>query len=78
MFSGALNKSVFHGHTLLLEISEENDKHKFVYIGGDMVCSFVTSDNIYEYILNTDIIFILIMLLRDRKRLFVGSEFQNY
>ena len=57
MFSGALNKSVFHGHTLLLEISEKNDKHKFVYIGGDMVCSFVTSDNIYEYISNTDIIF---------------------
>ena len=25
---------------------------KYVYIGGDMVCSFMTSDNIYEYISN--------------------------
>ena len=25
---------------------------KYVYIGGDMICSFMTSDNIYEYISN--------------------------
>ena len=28
------------------------EKNKYVYIGGDMVCSFLTSDNIYEYISN--------------------------
>ena len=43
---------MFDGNTILLEISEENKKHKYIYIyiyiGGDMVCSFMTSDNIYE------------------------------
>ena len=52
MFSGAFDKKVFHGKTILLKIGEENGKHKYVYIGGDMVCSFMTSDNIYEYISN--------------------------
>ena len=45
MFSGA-----FGGITILPKISEENGKHKYVYIGGDMVCSSMTSDNIYENI----------------------------
>ena len=45
-------KKVFDGNTILLKISEENEKHKYVYIGGDMVRSFMTSDNIYEYISN--------------------------
>ena len=52
MFSGALDKKVFDGNNVLLKISEENEKHKYVYIGGDMVCSFMTSDKIYEYISN--------------------------
>ena len=52
MFSGAFDKKVFDENTILLKISEENEKHKYVYIGGDMVCSFMTSDNIYEYISN--------------------------
>ena len=43
-------KKVFDGNTILLKISEKKEKHKYVYIGGDMVCSFMTSDNIYEYI----------------------------
>ena len=51
-FSGALNKSVFDGNTILLKISEENGRHKNVYFGGDVVCSFVTGDSIYEYISN--------------------------
>ena len=50
MFSGALNKPAFDGNTILLKISEENGMHGYVYIGGDMVCSFMTSDNIHEYI----------------------------
>ena len=52
MFFGALNKSVFDGNTFLLKIIEENGKHRYVYIGGDMVCSFMTSDKIYEYLSN--------------------------
>ena len=52
MFSGAFDKKMFDGNTILLKISEENGKHKYVYIGGDMVCSFMTNDNIYEYISN--------------------------
>ena len=47
-FSGAEDKPAFDGNTVLLEIGEENEKHKYVYIGGDMVCSFMTGDNIYE------------------------------
>ena len=45
-FSGARNKSVFDGNTILLKIGEENNKHRHVYIGGDMVCSFLTDDEI--------------------------------
>ena len=52
MFSGAFDKKVFDGNTILLKIDEENGKHKYVYIGGDMVCSFMIGDKIYEYISN--------------------------
>ena len=52
LFSGAFDKKVFDRNTNLLKIGEKNDKNKNVYIGGDMVCSFVTSDKIYEYISN--------------------------
>ena len=50
LMSGAFNKTVFNGNTILLKISEENDKCRYVYIGGDMICSFLTNDNIYKYI----------------------------
>ena len=52
MFSGAFDEKVFDGNTILLKVSEENEKHKYVYIGADMVCSFMTSDKTYEYISN--------------------------
>ena len=48
-FSGAFEKSVFDGNTILLKISEENNKHRYLYVGGDMVCSFLTNDKIYKY-----------------------------
>ena len=51
-FSGAEDKAVFNGNTILLEIGIENNKHRYVYIGGDMVCSFLTNDKIYKYISN--------------------------
>ena len=50
--SGAFDKGCFDGNTILLKVAIENGKNKYVYIGGDMVCSFLTSDNIYEYVSN--------------------------
>ena len=51
-FSGAFNKSVFDGNTILLKTIEENNKHRNLYIGGDMVCSFLNNDEILKYISN--------------------------
>ena len=51
--SGAFDKGCFERNTILLKVGIENGKNIFIYIGGDMVCSFLTSDNIYEYISNT-------------------------
>ena len=51
-FSGSEDKGLFNGNTILLRIGIENNKHRYVYIGGDMVCSFLTNDNIYKYISN--------------------------
>ena len=50
--SGAKDKEVFDGKTILLEIGIENNKHRYVYIGVDMVSSFLTNDRIYKYISN--------------------------
>ena len=50
--SGAFNKGCFNGNTFLLKVGIENGKHKYVYIGGDIICSFMTSDIIYEYVSN--------------------------
>ena len=50
--SGSFGKACFDGNTILLKVCIENGKNKYVYIGGDMVCSFFTSDNIYELISN--------------------------
>ena len=52
MFSGAFDKSVFDGNTILLKIKEEIIRHKYVNIGGNMISSFLTNDNIDEYISN--------------------------
>ena len=51
-FSGARDKEVFDGNTILLKIGQENNKHRYVYIGGDKVCSFLTKDRIFKYISN--------------------------
>ena len=50
--SGAFDKICFDGNTILLRVGIENGRNKYVYIGGYMVCSFMTSDDIYEYISN--------------------------
>ena len=50
--SGALDESVFDGITILLKINEENDKHRYLYISGDMICSFLSNGNFYEHISN--------------------------
>ena len=51
-FSGAKDKKVIDGNTILLKIGEENKKHRYVYIGGDMVSFFLTNDRYYECISN--------------------------
>ena len=43
---GSLEDSVFNGNTNLSEISEENIKNRYVYIGGDKKYCFVTNDHI--------------------------------
>ena len=48
-FSGARDKKVFDGNTILLKVSEENNRHRYVYVRGDRVCSFLTNDRIYKY-----------------------------
>ena len=52
IFSGAVDKSVFDGNTISHETAKENDKHRYVYIGGDMICTFLTNDKNYKYISN--------------------------
>ena len=51
-FSGAKDREVIDGNNILLRLGIENNKHKYVYIGGDQVCSFLTDDEIYKYISN--------------------------
>ena len=50
--SGAFDKGCFDGNTVLLKVGIENGRNKYVYIGGYMVCSFLTSDKIYEHVSN--------------------------
>ena len=38
----------YDGTTILLKISEGNEKHRWVYMGGDKVCSFLTNTNTNE------------------------------
>ena len=49
---GAYDKSQFDGKTILLKTSEENGKQRYMYIGGDMICSFLIDDKIHKYISN--------------------------
>ena len=49
-YSVAFDKKCFVGNTILPKMGEENNKHRYVYIGGDMVCSFLTNDKTYKYI----------------------------
>ena len=50
--SGAEDKEIFDGNTILLIIGKENNKYKYVYIGGDEICSFLSEDKIFKYISN--------------------------
>ena len=52
VLSGAFDKSCFDGNTILLKVAIKDGKNRYVYIGGDMICSFMASDNIYEYVSN--------------------------
>ena len=50
--SGAYDKSEFNGNTILHKMNEKNVKQRYMYIGGDMICSSITHDNVYKYISN--------------------------
>ena len=50
--SGAYDKEKYKGKTIQLKISEENDKHRWAYIGGEKVSFFPTIDYNYRYISN--------------------------
>ena len=50
--SGAFDKTKNVGNINLPNISEGNDRQRWVYIGGDKVCSFLTDDDIYKKISN--------------------------
>ena len=52
LVSGAVDKSVFDGNIFLHKLSEEYGRHRYVYIGGDMICSLLTNDKIHKYISN--------------------------
>ena len=56
LMSEAFEKSVFDGYFNLLISSEEYRRPSYVYFGGDLVCSFLTNDIFYKYILNMGII----------------------
>ena len=51
-FSGAEDKEVHDGNTILIKVGVENIKLRYVNIGGDMVCFFLSNDRIYKYISN--------------------------
>ena len=52
--SGAFDKPVFDGNTNFLKNGEEKEENRYLYIGDDMVCSFLTNNKIYKYISNMD------------------------
>ena len=52
MLKRAFDKPVIDGNTILLKKNEESRKNKYLYIGGDIIASFLTNDNVYEYVWN--------------------------
>ena len=50
--SRALYKSVLDGKTILLKIGEDCGRHRYTYIGGDVVWSFRNNDDIYKFLSN--------------------------
>ena len=73
---GAFNKSVFDGNTILFKISEEEIKSKYVYIGRDMVCSFLIIENIYIYYSNMGNILTPQSVDVDEPNIFFTSHFK--
>ena len=49
---GSLDYSVFNGKTILLKISEENNKNRYLYIDGDKIYSFINNDLILTKVAN--------------------------
>ena len=43
---------MFSGNTILLKISEENNKNRYVKVGANEIYSFITNEHILELISN--------------------------
>ena len=78
LMSGALDKSVVNGNTMLLELSEESGKHRFVYIGGDMICSSLTNYNVYKNISILGNNQTPYSIAIGHENIFLNSTFQTY
>ena len=52
LMSGAFDKSVIDGNTILLYMKGEYGRYRYVRFGRDMICFFLTNDNNYKNIAN--------------------------
>ena len=48
--SATFDKTEFDEIIVSFEIGEEDGKRRYVYIGGDMICPFLTYEKFYKYI----------------------------
>ena len=76
--SGALDKSIFNGNTILLKISEESNRHRYVFIGCKMICSFLTDDNNYKCISNMGKSLTPYSIAIGMQKIFFNSAFSIY
>ena len=76
--SGAEDKEVHDGNTILIKVGVENDKHRYVYIGGDKVCSFLTNDKNYKYISNMGNNFVLYCLAKGWENIYYLTPYFKF
>ena len=68
-------KKMFDGNTVLLKRSEENDKHRYFYISGDMICSFLPNDIICKTISKMGTNVTLYSIAKCEKNILFSSTF---
>ena len=76
--SGNLDESLYGGNSMLLEVCEENNKNRFVYVGANIIHSFVTTDQILENFFNIgDNIIPYSMDIGEKKIYFLSPHCEN-